>query len=122
MFAVPGAFTPTCSAKHLPSFVENAEKLKASGFDKIVCLSVNDAHVMREWSVANKAEKIIDFLADPHMEFTRSLGIARDMGSVLGIRAARCAITITKGNVEKVFLEAPSSFDVSSAENVLLNL
>ncbi len=122
MFAVPGAFTPTCSARHLPSFLDNASKFTAAGIDKLACLSVNDAHVMREWGLANKTDGVIDLLADPRGEFADSLGISRDMGPVMGRRAGRCAMIIDNGVVQKVFMEEPGVFEVSSAENVLANL
>jgi peroxiredoxin len=122
MFVVPGAFTPTCSAKHLPGFLDQAGKFTAAGFDKIACLSVNDAHVMREWGLVNKAEGVIDMLADPCAEFADALGISRDMGPVMGRRAARCAMVVENGVVEKIFMEEPGVFEVSSAEHVLANL
>ncbi|MEK9850053.1 MAG: peroxiredoxin [Candidatus Puniceispirillum sp.] len=122
MFAVPGAFTSTCSAKHVPSFLANAAKFSEAGFDKIACLSVNDAHVMREWGLSQKTEGVIDMLADPRAEFSDALGLTRDMGPILGCRAARCALIIDDGVVQKVFMEEPAMYEVSSAENVLANL
>ena len=122
MIALPGAFTGTCSAKHLPGFVRNAEMLKSSGFDKIACLAVNDPHVMRAWCIDQGAEGIIDMLADPLAGFANELGICVDMGPILGRRATRCAMIIENGVLEKIFMEKPAAFEVSSAENVLANL
>jgi len=122
MFALPGAYTSTCSAKHLPGYIQNAEKLKAAGFDKIACLAVNDAHVMRAWGLENKAEGIIDMLSDPLHEFSTALGIIRFHGPVLGARATRCAMVIDKGILTHIFMEDPAAFEVSSAEHVLANI
>jgi len=122
MIAVPGAFTRTCSAKHLPGFVKNAGKFKAAGFDKIACLAVNDAHVMRAWGLDNDAEGIIDMIADPFAEFSDALGLTRFMGPILGRRSTRCAMIIENGIVMKMFMEEPAAFEVSSAEHVLANI
>lgn len=122
MIAVPGAFTRTCSAKHLPGFVRNANKFKASGFDKIACLAVNDAHVMRAWGLENNAEGIIDMIADPFAEFSDALGLTRFMGPILGRRSTRCAMIIENGILKKMFMEEPAAFEVSSAEHVLANI
>ena len=122
MFALPGAFTPTCSARHLPGYIEHADKFKAAGIDKIACLAVNDAHVMRAWSLDNKADGIVDMLADPLASFSDALGISRFMGPVMGRRAARCAMVIDNGVLKHLFMEEPAAFEVSSAEHVLANL
>ena len=122
MFALPGAFTPTCSARHLPGYIEHADKFKAAGFDKIACLAVNDAHVMRAWSLDSKAYGIVDMLADPLASFSDALGISRFMGPVMGRRAARCAMIIDNGVLTHMFMEEPAAFEVSSAEHVLANL
>ena len=122
LFAVPGAFTPTCSAKHLPGFVKHADKIKAAGIDKIACLAVNDAHVMRAWAEANNAIGIVDMMADWHAEMSDALGLTRDMGPIMGRRAARCAMVIDNGVVQSIFMEEPGAFEVSSAEHVLANL
>ena len=122
MIAVPGAFTRTCSAKHLPGFVKNADKFKAAGFDKIACLAVNDAHVMRAWGLDNNADGVIDMIADPFAEFSDALGLTRFMGPILGRRATRCAMIIENGILTKMFMEEPAAFEVSSAEHVLANL
>ena len=122
IFSVPGAFTPTCSAKHLPGFVKHADKIKAAGIDKIACLAVNDAHVMRAWAEAGNAIGIVDMMADWHAEMSDALGLTRDMGPIMGRRAARCAMVIDNGVVQSMFMEEPGAFEVSSAEHVLANL
>jgi peroxiredoxin len=122
MFVVPGAFTPTCSARHLPGYLEHADALKQAGIDKIACLSINDAHVMHAWGEANKTEGIIDMMADMDGSFSRALGIEVNMGPILGKRATRCAIIADNGQVTHVLMEEPGEFSVSSAENVLATL
>ena len=122
LFAVPGAFTPTCTAKHMPGFVDKFDQLKAKGVDAVACLAVNDAHVMLAWAKAEGAEGKIDMLADPRCDVSKSLGIDRDMGSVMGIRAARCALIIDDGVITHVFMEEVGVFDVSSVENILDHL
>ena len=122
MITVPGAFTQTCSAKHLPGYIDQADKLKAAGFDKIACLAVNDANVMRAWSLENNAEGIVDMLSDPLHEFSNALGIVRFHGPVLGQRATRCAMVIDNGVLTHIFMEEPAAFEVSSADHVLANI
>ena len=122
LFVVPGAFTPTCSAKHLPGFVKLADKFKAVGIDKIACMAVNDAHVMRAWAEVGDAVGIIDMIADFHTEMSDALGLTRDMGPIMGRRAARCAMVIDHGVVQSIFIEEPGAFEVSSAEHVLASL
>ena len=122
LFVVPGAFTPTCSAKHLPGFVKLADKFKAAGIDKIACMAVNDAHVMRAWAEASDAVGIIDMIADFHTEMSDALGLTRDMGPIMGRRAARCSMVIDHGVVQSIFIEEPGAFEVSSAEHVLASL
>ena len=122
LFVVPGAFTPTCSAKHLPGFVKLADKFKAAGVDKIACMAVNDAHVMRAWAEANDAVGVIDMIADFHTQMSDALGLTRDMGPIMGRRAARCSMVIDHGVVQSIFIEEPGAFEVSSAEHVLASL
>ena len=122
LFSVPGAFTPTCSAKHMPGFVEKFDQLIAKGVDAVACLAVNDAHAMLAWSEEQDAVGKIDMFADPRCDFSKALGIDRDMGSVMGIRAARCAFIIDDGIINHVFMEKIGVFDVSSAENILDHL
>ena len=119
MFAVPGAFTPTCSAKHLPNYLENMDRLKAAGFDAVACLSVNDAHVMKAWGDATNATGQIDMLADMRAEFSRALGISADFGDVMAERAQRCALVVEDATITHVFIEEPGMFEVSSADHVL---
>ena len=119
MFAVPGAFTPTCSAKHMPNYLENMDRLKAAGFDAVACLSVNDAHVMKAWGDATNATGQVDMLADMRAEFSRALGISADFGDVMAERAQRCALVVEDGTITHVFIEEPGMFEVSSADHVL---
>lgn len=119
MFAVPGAFTPTCAAKHMPNYLENMDRLKAAGFDAVACLSVNDAHVMKAWGDATNATGQIDMLADMRAEFSRALGISADFGDVMAERAQRCALVVEDGTITHVFIEEPGMFEVSSADHVL---
>lgn len=119
LFAVPGAFTPTCSAKHMPGFVDQFDQLKAAGVDAVACLAVNDAHAMRAWAVDQGADGKIDMFADVTCVLSKALGIDRDMGSVMGVRAARCAFIIDQGIISHVFMEEVGVFDVSTAEHIL---
>lgn len=122
LFAVPGAFTPTCSAKHLPGFAENAEALKSKGVDKIVCMSVNDAFVMKAWGAAQKADGI-EMLADGNGDFVRALGLTMDAsGFGMGSRSKRFSAIIDNGVVKTLNVEEPGAFEVSSAEHLLKQL
>ncbi|OOF30160.1 peroxiredoxin [Salinivibrio proteolyticus] len=118
LFAVPGAFTPTCSESHLPGFVVKADEIKAKGVDMIACVSVNDAFVMQAWGEAQNANQI-HMLADGDGSFTQALGLEMDSGKFGGIRSQRYAMVIDNGIVTHLNLEAPKSFDVSSAEAIL---
>ena len=122
LFSVPGAFTPTCSAKHLPSFIEHYDSVVAAGVDRIACLSVNDPHVMKIWGEQNGATGKIDMLADPLGDLSKALGLLVFMGPVLGERATRAAIIIDDGVVTKVLMEEVGAFEVSSAPHVLTQL
>lgn len=119
LFAVPGAFTPTCSAKHLPGFVEKAAMLKARGIDEIACVSVNDVFVMGAWGQqAGSAD--VHMLADGNGEFAKAVGLEMDgSGFGMGQRSQRYAMIVDDGTVEKLFVEAPGEFKVSSAEHML---
>jgi len=120
LFSVPGAFTPTCSAKHLPGFVEEAEALKAKGVDKIVCMAVNDAFVMDAWGQAHNVGEKVEMMADGNAEFTRALGLEMDgSGFGMGPRSQRFSLIIENGVVTEVNIEEPGAFDVSSAEHML---
>lgn len=118
LFAVPGAFTPTCSASHLPGFVVNADAILAKGVDMIACLSVNDAFVMQAWSDAQNAQQIT-MLADGGADLTKALGLEMESGAFGGTRSRRYAMIIENGVVTALNVEAPKTFEVSSAETVL---
>lgn len=120
LFSVPGAFTPTCDAKHLPGFVEQAAALKAKGVDRIVCIAVNDVFVMNAWGKsAGVGDKIV-MAADGNGDFTRALGLELDArGFGMGMRGQRFAVLSQDGVVKQVNVEAPGEFKVSSAEYVL---
>jgi len=123
LFAVPGAFTPTCSAKHLPGFVQNADAIRGKGVDAIVCLAVNDAFVMGAWGKDQKVGDKIVMAADGNAEWTRALGLELDAGRFgMGIRAQRFALIAEDGVVKALHVEAPGKFEVSSAEAVLKTL
>ena len=120
LFAVPGAFTPTCSAKHLPGFIEKADALRAKGVDAIACVAVNDAFVMGAWSKSSGADGKVVMLADGNGDFTRAVGLEMD-GSKFGMgqRSQRYAMLVEDGVVKKLDVEAPGEFRVSSAEHLL---
>jgi len=121
LFAVPGAFTPTCHAKHVPGFVAHADDLKAKGVDTIACVSVNDVFVMEQWAKASDANGAIVFLADGSADFARAIGMDLDLSAHgLGIRSNRYAMLIKDGTVAALNIEdAPSSADKSSAAELL---
>jgi len=120
LFAVPGAFTPTCSAKHLPGFVEHAAALKAKGVDTIVCLAVNDVFVLDAWAKAGGVGPEIVMLADGSAQFTKALGLELDLvARGLGIRSQRFALVAENQKVTYLAVEKPGDFDVSRAEAVL---
>lgn len=122
LFSVPGAYTPTCSAKHLPGFVDKAEALKAKGVDEIACTAVNDAFVLGAWSKANDAASVT-MLADGNGEFAQALGLTMDgSGFGLGQRGSRWSAVVNDGVVEQLNVEAPGDFKVSSAEHLLEQL
>ncbi|RMD65290.1 MAG: peroxiredoxin [Alphaproteobacteria bacterium] len=120
LFALPGAFTPTCSAKHLPGFVEHADEIKAKGVDTIACLSVNDAFVMDAWAKdQNVGDKVL-MLADGSAELTRKMGLELDLTARgFGVRSDRYAMIVEDGVVTLLNREAPGAFEVSSAEAIL---
>jgi peroxiredoxin len=123
LFAVPGAFTPTCSAKHLPGFVQNADAIRAKGVDAIVCLAVNDAFVMGAWGKDQKVGDKVVMAADGNAEWTRALGLELDGTRFgMGTRAQRFAMVVQDGVVRALHVEAPGKFEVSSAEAVLKSL
>lgn len=118
LFALPGAFTPTCSAAHLPSYVVHADALKAKGVDMIACLSVNDAFVMQAWGAAQNAENLT-MIADGGAALTKALGLVLETGDFGGTRSQRYAMVLEDGVVKLLNVEAPNSFEVSKAEVVL---
>jgi len=118
LFALPGAFTPTCSASHLPGFVVNADELHAKGVDMIACLSVNDAFVMKAWADSQNAEQLT-MIADGGADLTKALGLEMDSGAFGGIRSRRYAMIIEDGMVTTLNLEQPKEFKESSAEAML---
>ena len=122
LFSVPGAFTPTCSAKHLPGYVEKAADLKAKGVDEIVCTAVNDAFVMGAWGKASGSPDVT-MLADGNGDFVNAVGLPLDgSGFGMGQRGQRFSILVNDGVVEQVNVEAPGEFKVSSAEHLLTQL
>jgi peroxiredoxin len=123
LFAVPGAFTPTCSARHLPGFVDKAGDLHAKGVDKIVCMSVNDAFVMKAWGEAQNALGVVEMVADGNGDFSRALGLTMDgRGFGMGERSKRFAAVLENGVVKQLFVEQPGAFEVSSADYMLQKL
>lgn len=119
LFAVPGAFTPTCSARHLPSYVDKAEELKKQGIDEIACISVNDPFVMAAWGQRDGSEDIT-MLADGNGDFAEATGLTMD-GSKFGLgrRSQRYSMIVNDGIVEQLNIEAPGEYRASSAENML---
>lgn len=119
LFSVPGAFTPTCSAKHLPGFVDKAEDLKAKGVDEIIGTAVNDAFVMGAWNKASGSDAIT-MLADGNAEFVEAIGLTMDgSGYGMGTRGQRFSMIVNDGVVEQINVEEPGDFKVSSAEHML---
>lgn len=119
LFAVPGAFTPTCSEKHLPSFVEHAATLKSLGVESINCVAVNDAFVMKAWGKAQQVDGAVRLLSDGDCSYHRLLGLVKETGSFGGSRAERYAMVIDNGVVSHLFVEDEKSYGVSSAEHVV---
>ena len=123
LFALPGAYTPTCSAKHVPGFVNNHDALKSKGVDEIACLSVNDAFVMGAWGKDQKAGDKVLMLGDGNGEFTQAMGLTMDGSKFgLGTRSQRYAMVVDNGIIKELFVEKPGAFEVSAAENVLKHL
>ncbi len=123
LFALPGAFTPTCSASHLPGFVVNSDQLFAKGVDLILCLSVNDAFVMQAWGEQHNAADRVMMVADGSAHFSRAVGLELDLDAAgMGIRSQRYAMIVNDGVVELLNVEAPAKFEVSDAETILNSL
>jgi glutaredoxin/glutathione-dependent peroxiredoxin len=119
LFAVPGAFTPTCSARHLPSYVDKAQDLKGSGIDEIACISVNDPFVMAAWNKADGSENIT-MLADGNGQFAEAVGLSMDAAKFgMGKRSQRYSMIVNDGVVEQLNVEAPGEYRASSAEHML---
>jgi len=123
LFSVPGAFTPTCDAKHLPGFVQHADAFKAKGVDSIACMAVNDMFVMNAWGKAGNVGDAVMMLADGNGDYSRALGLELDArGFGMGMRGQRFAIIVKDGVATHVNVEAPGKFEVSTAEYVLNQL
>ena len=123
LFAVPGAFTPTCSAKHLPGFKQQAPTLKSKGVDTIACISVNDAFVMRAWAEDQAVGDDIVMLADGSGDFTRAIGLVMDAkGFGMGERSQRYSMIVVNGVVKQLNVEEPGEFKVSSADYMMAQL
>ena len=123
LFGVPGAFTPTCSAKHLPGYVQNYDALKAKGVDTVACMAVNDAFVMGAWGKDQGVGDKVMMLADGSADFTKKLGLELDLvARGLGVRSQRFVLVAKNGKVTHVAVEAPGAFEVSKAETVLAAL
>jgi len=123
LFGVPGAFTPTCSVQHLPSFADNVEALKAKGVDEIVCVAVNDIFVLAAWSKAEDVEGSVTMLSDGSGDFTKAAGLEFDLsGKGLGVRMQRFSAVIDDGVVKALNIEEPGAYEVSSGEKLLEQL
>lgn len=118
LFGVPGAFTPTCSAAHLPGYVALADKIKAKGVDSIICVSVNDAFVMDAWGKANNAEELL-MVGDGNAYFSDAIGLSMNTSNFGGIRSQRYSMLVEDGVVLKLFVDDPGQFKVSDAETML---
>lgn len=123
LFALPGAYTPTCSAKHVPGYVENFGALKAKGVDSIICLSVNDAFVMGAWGKEQGAGDKVRMIADGNAEFSKAVGLTFDASKFgMGTRSQRYSMLVDDGVVKTLNIEEPGAFEVSSAEYMLKNI
>ena len=120
LFSVPGAFTPTCSVKHLPSFIEKADELKAKGVDEIACTAVNDAFVLAAWAKSSGAEGKVTMLSDGNGEFAKAIGLEMDVSKYgMGLRGQRFSMLVNDGVVEQLNVEEPGAFKVSGADYML---
>lgn len=123
IFGLPGAFTPTCSAKHVPAYVKHAADFKAKGVDEIWCISVNDAHVMGAWGRDQGATGTVRMMADGNATFTKALGLDQDLGKAgMGTRSQRYSMLVDDGVVKQLNVELPGKFEVSNAETLLAQL
>ena len=120
IFGLPGAFTPTCSAKHVPGYVQHAADLKAAGIDEVWCVSVNDAFVMGAWGRDQKTTGKVRMMADGSAEWTRALGLTQDLSTKgMGVRSQRYSMLVDNGVVKTLNIEAPGKFEASNAETML---
>jgi glutaredoxin/glutathione-dependent peroxiredoxin len=120
IFGLPGAFTPTCSAQHVPGYVKLADEFKAKGVDEIWCISVNDSFVMGAWGREQKATGVVRMMADGSATFTKALGLELDLTARgMGVRMQRCSMLVEDGVVKQLNVEAPGKFEVSNAETML---
>ncbi len=123
LFAVPGAFTPTCSNQHLPGYIENADAIRAKGVDDIICMSVNDAFVMNAWAKDRGAGDKVRLVADGNGDLSKALGLEMDGTEIgFGLRCQRFSAVVEDGIVTKLAVEAPMKFEVSGAEAILAAL
>ncbi|HEY2028463.1 MAG TPA: peroxiredoxin [Myxococcales bacterium] len=121
IFGLPGAFTPTCSAKHVPGYVQNFEQLKGKGVDEIWCVSVNDAFVMGAWGREQKTNGKVRMMADGGGDFTKALGLDQTIPG-MGVRSKRYAMVVQDGTVKSIDVEQPGKFEVSDAQSILKRL
>jgi len=123
IFGLPGAFTPTCSAKHVPSYVQNIDRLKAKGINEVICMSVNDAFVMGAWARDQKTGGKIRMMGDGSAAYTKALGLELDLvAKGLGVRCQRFSMVVDNGVVKSLNIEAPGKYEVSDAETMLKQL
>ena len=120
IFGLPGAFTPTCSAKHVPSYVANIDKLKAKGVSEVICMSVNDPFVMGAWARDQKTAGKVRMMGDSSADYTKALGLEFDLGAKgMGMRCQRFSMLVDNGVVKQLNVEAPGKYEVSDAETML---
>jgi peroxiredoxin len=123
IFGLPGAFTPTCSAKHVPSYVTNYDKLKAKGVDEVICMAVNDAFVMGAWARDQKTGGKVRMMGDGSAAYTKALGLEFDLtGRDMGMRCQRFSMLVDNGTVKTLNVEAPGKYEVSDADTMLKQL
>lgn len=123
IFGLPGAYTPTCSAQHVPGYIEHATQLKAKGVDEIWCISVNDAFVMGAWGRELNATGIVRMMADGNADFSKALGLSADFSAYgMGTRSQRYSMLVKDGVVKQLHVEAAGKFEVSNAETMLANM
>ncbi len=119
LFALPGAFTPTCSAKHLPGYIDYFNDIINKGVDKVACLAVNDPHVMKAWAEVNKIDGKIEMLSDSDCSFSKAIGLYHNYGPVMNIRSLRFSMIVDDCVVKTLFVESIGKFEVSGADNIL---